>query len=56
LNCLFRWGALIAGIWWGGKRYAALKAQEDEVKMVYMDANLYETLILFLKKVLFKIQ
>jgi len=27
-----RWGALIAGIWWGGKRYAALKAQEDELR------------------------
>ena len=26
-----RWGALIAGIWWGGKRFAANKAAEDEV-------------------------
>jgi len=25
-----RWSALIAGIWWGGKRYAANKAAEDE--------------------------
>jgi hypothetical protein len=25
-----RWGALIAGIWWGGKRFAANKAVEDE--------------------------
>jgi len=25
-----RWGALIAGIWWGGKRFAANKAAEDE--------------------------
>ncbi len=29
---VFRWGALIAGIWWGGKRYAVLKAQEDELR------------------------
>jgi len=27
-----RWGALIAGIWWGGKRFAANKATEDEVR------------------------
>ena len=26
-----RWSALIAGIWWGGKRFAANKATEDEV-------------------------
>merc|ERR550539_583588 len=25
-----RWSALIAGIWWGGKRFAANKAIEDE--------------------------
>jgi len=25
-----RWGALIAGIWWGGKRFAINKAAEDE--------------------------
>jgi len=25
-----RWTALIAGIWWGGQRYVANKAIEDE--------------------------
>jgi hypothetical protein len=25
-----RWTALIVGIWWGGKRFAANKATEDE--------------------------
>jgi hypothetical protein len=28
-----RWGALIAGIWWGGKRFVANKAAEDEVSL-----------------------
>eukprot|EP00088_Acartia_fossae_P063038 TRINITY_DN7660_c0_g2_i1.p1 TRINITY_DN7660_c0_g2~~TRINITY_DN7660_c0_g2_i1.p1 ORF type:complete len:101 (+),score=39.70 TRINITY_DN7660_c0_g2_i1:43-303(+) len=27
-----RWTALGLGIWWGTKRYAALKAEEDEIR------------------------
>ena len=29
-----RWTALIAGIYWGAKRYAINKATEDEVMIV----------------------
>ena len=36
-----RWTALIAGIWWGGKRWHANKAAEDEVGLKQFVIVLY---------------